>query len=411
MAIDPIVIVGGGRAAASVVDAYREAGGEASITILSADEHPPYNRPPLSKGILRGEMEPAEALVHTAEEYEDQVVELRLETTVASVDPDAHTVRLASGETLPYGTLVIASGARPRTLPVAGADLPAVHTFRTLADATSVVAEAADARKALVVGGSFIGSEVAASLRMLGLDVTLVEMAEHLTPALASPELSEQVEELYREHGVELLLGDQIEEFRANGRMLVGARTESGHDIEAFLAVVGVGVEPELGFLEGSGIEVDNGVVVDDRFRASVADVYAIGDAARFDDAVAGRPRRIEHWSNAHNQGTHLGRSLAGKRSAYAEVATFFTKLFDLQLQVLGDPDGGVDEVVIRGSIPERNVLGLYLRDDRLVGAVVVGQNADLVEELKTLLRDQPQVRDRSRLATDGVRPIALFGD
>ena len=120
MAIDPIVIVGGGRAAASVVDAYREAGGEASITILSADEHPPYNRPPLSKGILRGEMEPAEALVHTAEEYEDQVVELRLETTVASVDPDAHTVRLTSGETLPYGTLVIASGARPRTLPVPG---------------------------------------------------------------------------------------------------------------------------------------------------------------------------------------------------------------------------------------------------------------------------------------------------
>ncbi len=139
--------------------------------------------------------------------------------------------------------------------------------------------------------------------------------------------------------------------------------------------------------------------------------MYAIGDAARFHDAVAGRPRRIEHWSNAHNQGTHLGRSLAGKRSAYAEVATFFTKLFDLQLQVLGDPDGGVDEVVIRGSIPERNVLGLYLRDDRLVGAVVVGQNADLVEELKTLLRDQPQVRDRSRLASDGVRPIALFGD
>ena len=147
-----------------------------------------------------------------------------------------------------------------------------------------------------MVGGSFIGSEVAASLRMLGLEVTIVERGERLIPALGSPELSEQVADIYREQGVELLLGEQIEELRANGRMLVGARTASGREIEAFLAVVGVGVEPEVGFLEGSGIEVDNGIVVDDHFRASVADVYAIGDVARFHDAVVGRPRRIEHW-------------------------------------------------------------------------------------------------------------------
>ena len=206
-------------------------------------------------------------------------------------------------------------------------------------------------------------------------------------PALASEELSDQVAELYREHGVELLLGEQIQEFRANGRSLTGAVTASGQEIEAFLAVVGVGVEPETGFLEGSGIELDDGVVVDDHFRASVDDVYAIGDVARFDDTVAGRQRRIEHWSNADNQGRYLGRTLAeGGRTAYAEVSVFFTKLFDLQLQVLGDPGGGVDEVVIRGSIADRNLLAFHLRDDRLVGAVVVGQGEDLVEELKVLL-------------------------
>jgi len=406
---DPIVVVGGGRAAASLVDAYREGGGEALITILSAESHPPYNRPPLSKFILRGEMPPEDAYVHTPEEYEEQLVELRLETLVESVDPDAHTVTLAGGEAVPYGTLVIASGAHPRTLPLPGIDLPAVHTFRTLDDSTTVHAEALEAHKALVVGGSFIGSEVAASLRMMGLEVTIVERGERLVPQLGSPELSDQVADLYREQGVELLLGEQLEELKANGQMLVGARTKSGIDIEAFVAVVGVGVEPEVGFLEGSGIDVDNGILVDDHFRASVADVYAIGDVARFQDVVVGRPRRIEHWSNANAQGIHLGQSLAGKSTPFEHVAAFFTKMFDLQLQVLGDPDGGVDEVVLRGTIASGNLLGLYLRDERLVGAVLVGQTGDMVEELTGLLREQPQLSDRSHLATDGVRPSALF--
>jgi len=408
---DPILIIGGGRAAASFVDAYREAGGEALITIVSADASPPYNRPPLSKGVLRGEMEPDGSLVHEAEEYDDLVVELRLDTTVESVDPAAHTVQLAGGESLQYGTLVIASGAHPRHLSsVPGGDLPAVRTFRTLADAVAVAQEAPEARKILVVGGSFIGSEVAASLRMRGLDVTLVEQGDHLVPALASEELSDQVADLYREHGVELLLGEQIQEFRANGRSLTGAVTASGQEIEAFLAVVGVGVEPETGFLEGSGLELDNGIVVDDHFQASAEDIYAIGDVARFDDTVAGRPRRIEHWSNADNQGRYLGTALAGGgRTAYAEVSVFFTKMFDLQLQVLGDPGAGVDEVVIRGSIADRNLLAFHLHEDRLVGAVVVGQGEDLVEELKVLLREQPEIGDRSRLGNEHIRPKAVF--
>ena len=407
---DPIVIIGGGRAAASFVDAYREAGGEALITIVSADEAAPYNRPPLSKGILRGEMEPDGALVHETEEYEELVVELRLDTRVESIDTDAHTVQLVDGESLPYGTLVIASGAHPRTLSVPGGDLPAVKTFRTLADSVALAEEAPEARKILVVGGSFIGSEIAASLRMRGLEVTLVEQGDHLMPALASEEISDEVAELYREHGVELLLGEQIREFKANGRSLTGAVTASGQDIEAFLAVVGVGVEPETAFLEGSGLELDNGIVVDDHFQASADDIYAIGDVARFDDTVAGRPRRIEHWSNADHQGTYLGRALAeGGRTAYAEVSVFFTKLFDLQLQVLGDPGAGVDEVVIRGSIADRNLLAFHLRDDRLVGAVVVGQGEDLVEELKVLLREQPEIGDRSRLGNEHIRPKAVF--
>src|SRR6185295_16426280 len=178
--------------------------------------------------------------------------------------------------------------------------------------------------------------------------------------------------ELYREQGVELVQGEEIEEFNANGLMLTGVRTTSGRTVEAFLAVVGVGVEPNVDFLEGSGLELDNGIVVDDHFRTSIDDVYAIGDVARFDDVSTGRAHRIEHWSNADAQGTHLGHILAGERKRFEKVPAFFTKMFDLQLQLLGDTEG-VDEVVLRGSITEHSLLGFYLRDERLIAAVLVG--------------------------------------
>jgi 3-phenylpropionate/trans-cinnamate dioxygenase ferredoxin reductase component len=409
MAKEQIIIIGGGRAAASLVEAYRDAGGDSPITLISSDDQPPYNRPPLSKGVLRGEMEPHEALVRGADEYEDLLVELRLGVRAEAVDTDRRSVALDDGSEIGYGKLVIATGATPRTLAVPGADLPAVHTFRTLADAMTVREAAADARRAVVVGGSFIGSEVAASLRMLGLEVTIVEAGDRMVPALGSDELSAQVADLYRKEGVELALGEEIEEFRANGLMLVGARLASGAEVEAFLAVVGIGVEPNVAFLSGSGVDVDDGVVVDDRFRTSISNVYAIGDVAFFVDTVAGRRRRVEHWSSANAQGACLGRDLAGGRTAFADVSVFFTKLFDLQLQVIGDPGGGVDEVVIRGSIPERKVLGFQLRDERLVGAIVVGQAQDMVDELARLVREQPILEDRGRLAQDNARPTSLF--
>ncbi|HEY7380324.1 MAG TPA: FAD/NAD(P)-binding oxidoreductase [Gaiella sp.] len=399
---DTIVVVGGGLAAASLAVSYREAGGEEVVTILSADDRPPYNRPPLSKGFLRGEMEDeADAYVQPARFYDDNVIELRLETEVRAVDTGAHEIELAGGERVPYGTLVIASGATPRSLPLPGMDLVGLHTYRTLADATAVREAAAEARKALVVGGSFIGSEVAASLRMRGLEVALVEMGERLMPALGSAELSEQLAALYREQGVHLLLGDALEELHSNGRLLTGARTAQGHEVEAYLGVVGVGVEPNVSFLDPEQLKLDNGVVVDERFRSSADDVYAIGDVAQFPDPVFGRPRRIEHWSNANAQGSHLGRQLAGAREPWDEISVFFTQLFDVKLQVLGDVDGGVDDVLLLGSIDEGRLAGFHRRDGKVVGAVLHGQSADVVEQAKTILREQPEADDAEALLAD----------
>jgi 3-phenylpropionate/trans-cinnamate dioxygenase ferredoxin reductase subunit len=405
MAVDPTVVVGGGLAAARLASEYRAAGGEASVTILSAEPDPPYNRPPLTKGFLRGEMDRDGPLVRPADEYEDDVVEVRLETTAERIDPDAHEVELAGGERVPYGTLVVATGARPRQLPLPGADLVGVHTYRTLRDAEAVIQAAEDAHAAIVIGGSFIGAETAASLRTRGLEVTIVEMGGTLMPQLRCPDLSAELVELYRSEGVEVLLETQLEELTGNGRLLTGARTADGRTIEGFLAIVGVGVVPNVELAQDAGADVEDGVVVDERFRTSLADVYAIGDVARYPDPTSGRMRRIEHWSNANAQGAHLGRQLAGARDAYDALPVFFTQLFDRKLQVLGDVESAVDSV-LRGSLADGRLVGFHLTEDsRLVGAVVHGESADVVAELGALIREQPVVDDPTRLADESLRP------
>ncbi len=405
MATDSIVVVGGGVAAGRLATEYRAAGGEADATIVSAEPDAPYNRPPLTKGFLRREQERDSVFVRPPNEYEDDVVELRLEATVEAIHPDAHEVELTGGERLPYGTLVLATGARPRPLSVPGADRVGVHTYRTLADAEAVSAAADEAHSAIVVGGSFIGAETAASLRARGLEVTLVEMGDTLMPQLRCPELSAQLLELYRTEGVNVLLETRVEELTGNGRLLTGARTADGETIEGYLAIVGVGVVPNAELAQQAGAEVDDGVVVDERFRTSLPDVYAIGDVARYPDPTAGRLRRIEHWTSADAQGAHLGRQLAGARAAYDAMPVFFTQLFGRKLQVLGDVERAA-ECVLRGSLAEGRLIGFHLGGDRrLVGAVVHGESADVAVELEELIRRAVVVDDPTRLLDENLRP------
>jgi 3-phenylpropionate/trans-cinnamate dioxygenase ferredoxin reductase subunit len=405
MALDPIVIVGGGLAAGKLASEYRAAGGEAVVTILAAEPEPPYSRPPLTKAFLRGEMEREGPLVRPAAEYEDEVIELRLGTTVEKIDPDAHEVELAGGERVPYGALVIATGARPRPLPLPGGDLVGVHTYRTLADAETVRDAAEEAHSAIVIGGSFIGAETAASLRLRGLTVTVVERGAALMPQLRAPALSEELAEWYRAEGVDLLLETELEELTGNGKLLTGARTKDGRTIEGYLAIVGIGVVPNVELAEEAGAEVDNGIVVDGRFRTSLPDVYAIGDVAKFPDPTSGRLRRIEHWSNANVQGIHLGKQLAGSNAPYDAFPVFFTQLFDRKLQVLGDVEPAV-ECVLRGSLADARLIGFHLTEERqLVGAVVHGESADVAAELQELIRERPVVDDPARLLDQSLRP------
>ena len=405
MATDSIIIVGGGLAAGRLATEYRAAGGEEDVTILSAEPDPPYNRPPLTKGFLRGEQDRDSTFVRPLAEYEDDVVELRLGTTVEAIHPAEHAVELAEGERVPYGTLVLATGARPRRLPIPGADLVGVHLYRTLADAEEVSAAADEAHSAIVIGGSFVGAETAASLRSRGLAVTLVETGDTLVAQLRCADLSAELVDLYRAEGVDVRLGTQVEELTGNGRLLTGARAEDGETIEGYLAIVGVGVVPNVELAEQAGAEVDDGIVVDERFRTSLPDVYAIGDVARYPDPTSGRERRIEHWSNADAQGAHLGRQLAGSRATYDVLPVFFTQLFGRKLQVLGDVERA-SECILRGSLAEGRLIGFHLDDDRrLVGAVIHGQAADVAVELEDLLRRGIVVDDPVRLLDGNLRP------
>jgi NADPH-dependent 2,4-dienoyl-CoA reductase/sulfur reductase-like enzyme len=374
-----LIIVGGGLTAARAIRGYRAAGGEGRIALLTREARLPYHRPPLSKRYLRGETEAEQTLVEPEEFYDEHGVELLLGTEVTSVDPRGQAV---CG--LRYDKLLIATGSLPRALDVPGADLPGVFTLRTLDDSRAIREAAAQTRDAVVVGSGFIGMEVAASLTELGLDVSLVSRDADLFAQLRSPEISEHLISVYRDRGVEIIRGDEVAEFRGRSR-LDTVELHTGRELGAGLAVVGVGVQPAVSFLESSGIAIDDGILVDETFRTNVANVYAAGDVARFYDPLFRRRRRIEHWSNANYQGTEVGRVLAGADGGYDTVSTFFTESFGLTLKVFGDVSRH-DDRVARGSFADGEAIVFYLERGRLVGTLHTGQSDETEAELKRLI-------------------------
>ena len=385
MTTSQLVIAGGGLTAARAIKSYREAGGEGAIALVGEEATLPYHRPALSKRYLRGETD-ATPHAENHEFYREHEVDVLLETKAAAADPGARRLTLDNGVRLSYDKLLLATGAAPRRLRVPGSDLEGVFTLRTIVDSTAIRHAARAGLRAVVVGGGFIGMEAAASLRHLGLDVTLIHLGSGLFDVLRSRHLSEQLAELYRARGVELLLEQEVASFAGDG-VLRSVETKSGLRVEADLAVVGVGVVPNVDFLEGSGIEVDNGVVVNARFETSAPGVYAAGDVASFFDPLYGRHRRIEHWSNAGYQGTEVGRILAGAGGGYDTVSSFFSEVFGTTIKAFGDVSR-FDTLRTEGSLAD-GFLAAYGHEGRLVGAVTVGESDELEAIVKELIADR----------------------
>ena len=364
-----VVVVGGGLAAAHAAATLREEGYTGDVTVLAAEPHPPYERPPLSKGLLLRTEEPESVLVHDAQWYADHEVALRLGSPATGLDLDRCRVSVGK-QAVPYDRLLLATGSAPRRLPSADASGAEVVYLRTLDDALALRDRLQG--RVLVVGAGWIGMEVTAAARQAGADVTVVEpAAQPLLPVLG-PELAPAFASLHREHGVDLRLGTSVTAFTrtASG---VSATLSDGRSATADLVVVGIGALPADQLAERAGLATDHGVLVDARLRTADPHVLAAGDVAQHDHPVLGR-LRVEHWDNAIEQGRHAARVMLGDDAPYERLPYFFSDQYDLGMEYVGHVGReGADEVVVRGDLEARVFTALWIR----AGRVVAGMHAN----------------------------------
>ncbi len=391
-----IVIVGANLAGGRAAEALRKEGFDGQVFLVGEEPHPPYERPPLSKEYLRGEMPREEVFIQPESFWAEQEVELLMGVRAVALDLAAKRVELSSGERLSFDKLLLATGGRVRRLPVPGADLEGVHYLRTLDDCEALSRELQPGRRLAVVGAGFIGSEVAASAREKGLEVTMIEVLPVPLQRALGPEVGRIYADIHREHGVELVLGEGVERFEGDSR-LRAVVTASGRRIECDLALVGVGIAPATELAEAAGLAVDDGIVVDEFCQTSHPDVFAAGDVARFYSPVLGRRLRVEHWHNAQNQGAAAARNML-RREPYAEVPWFWSDQYDLNMQYVGFADAW-DRVVFRGDVAGRRFTAFYLRDGRLEAALAINRPRD-IRACRELIQARAVV-DAERLADE----------
>src|SRR5512132_615778 len=402
------LIVGAGLAAAKAAETLRAEGFGGRLLLFGDEAERPYDRPPLSKGYLRGDTDRASLYVHPDGFYAAHDIELHTSTPVRSIDPAHHRVELASGEGVGYDRLLLATGATPRRLPLPGADLDGVHYLRSRQDAEVLAAAAARAEHVVVVGTGWIGSEAAASLRQLGRAVTLVGPDTAPLVRVLGPEVAGVYRDLHADHGVQLILGTRVAGFRGAGRV-EAVVTSDGRTVEGDLVLIGAGAVPRTGLAEAAGLPVRNGVLVNEELEAvGAAGVYAAGDVA-----AAWHPRyqtylRVEHWANALNQGPAAARNMLGRSLPYARLPYFYSDQYDLGMEYSGLA-ASWDRVVVRGDLATRQFIAFWLQEQR----VVAGMNAnvwDVTESIQALIRGGWPV-DPARLADPDLPLDQVTGD
>jgi len=369
-----IVIVGGGLAALRTAEQLRRAEHTGPITLISDEDHLPYDRPPLSKEVLRAETD--DVALKPAEFYEEKHITVRLGSGATSLDTGAQTVTLASGEVVPYEELVIATGLVPKRIP-SFPDLEGVRVLRTLGESLALREHAGSARHAVVIGAGFIGCEVAASLRALGVDVVLVEPQPTPLASVLGEQIGELVARLHRSEGVDVRCGIGVAEIKGTGHVEKVVLSD-GSELDADIVVVGVGSRPSTDWLEGSGVAVDNGVICDVAGRTSAPKVWAIGDVASWRDAQ-GEQVRVEHWSNVAEQARAIVPAMLGvEPTSSVTVPYFWSDQYDVKIQCLGEPEA--DDVVHLVADDGRKFLAYYERDGAVVGVVGGGMPAKVMK-------------------------------
>jgi 3-phenylpropionate/trans-cinnamate dioxygenase ferredoxin reductase component len=374
MNTERIVILGGGLAGGTAAMALRENSFDGDVTIVGAEPRAPYHRPPLSKGYLRGEERFEDQLVHPVDGYVSSAIDLRLGVSAQRIDPGAKLVELEGGESLAYDRLLVTTGGRNRRPPIPGLELEGVLQLRTVEEADRIRARAVPGREAVVVGMGFIGSEVTASLRHLGVRVTAIEgLRAPLARVLGEP-VGEVLAQVHRDHGVELVLEDSVAAFEGTGRV-ERVRTARGRVIPCDFAVVGIGISPNSELLEQAGAAIDNGVIVDELCRTSLPDVFAAGDVTNHRHPVFGRIR-VEHWNNAFQQGRAAALSMLDMGAPYDYIHSFWSDQYDQSLQYVGFAETW-DQLVFRGEPESRRFLAFYLQHGVLRAAFGLNRGGD----------------------------------
>jgi len=369
------VVVGAGLAAASAASTLRAEGFGGRLVLVGDEKELPYERPPLSKEYLRGESEFDAAVVRPEGWYRDNDVELRLGVRAEAIDAGARTVD-AGGDRIPFDALLLATGGRNRAVPFPGADLDGVLQLRTVLDADRIRTAAAGGARVAIVGAGFIGLEVAASLRSLGAGVDVVEVFARPLERVLGAEVGAVFEGVHRDHGVVFHMGEHVERLEG-GRRVERLVTSEGTTVECDLAVVGIGIQPNVELAAAAGLDVDNGVLVDAGLATSAPGVFAAGDVANHAHPLFGRRIRVEHYDNAIKQGTAVARAMLGGSEPFADPHWFWSDQYEHDLQYVGFADRW-DEIVVRGSLEERSFVAFYLRDGIVDGVGGLGRGREV---------------------------------
>jgi len=399
------LLVGGGMASAHCAAELRRRGAEGSILLVGREPEPPYERPPLSKEHLRGEAERADAYVNPSGWYEENEVELLTQTNAMSLDPAARTAKLQGGEEVAFGRALLATGAMVNILRVEGAGNEGIHYLRAFGNSEAIRADAERAEHVVLIGGSYIASEVAASLAAQGVRCTMAMIEDVALSRTFGEDAGRWFQERLEEHGVEVLGGEQLEAFEGDGRVKA-VLTKGGRSIECDAVVVGAGVRPDAMLAQRAGIAVDDGIVCDAKLATSAEGIYAAGDCCSYDSVVHGRRVRVEHWDVAMQQGMHAARNMLGEERDYDVVPYFFSDLADwASLEYVG-PAQGWDEEIWRGDRDAGEFSVWYLKDGLVAGALSVGRSEDLAEA-RRLLADRVDVSAARETIADADSDLA----
>jgi 3-phenylpropionate/trans-cinnamate dioxygenase ferredoxin reductase subunit len=385
------VIVGGGLAAGTAVEHLREEGFDGDVTVVASEQHPPYQRPPLSKGYLEGKEGTDAVILHSADWYRDGRADLRTGVSVVSLDPVEHRVSLDDGSALAYDRVLLALGSSPRRLPIEGADLPGVRMLRTLDDSDALAAELrGGGRRLVLIGSGWIGMEVAATARTLGNDVTVLERHPVPLAAALGAEMGAVFRDLHLAHGVDLRASVDVE--RITGSDRAEGVVVDGQEVAADLVLVGIGAVPNAQLAEQARLAVDNGILTSAGLLTSASDVFAAGDVANAYHPVIQRHLRSEHWDNALKAGSVAARSMLGIAASHNSIPYFYTDQFDLGMELSGYPPLMKDaQLVTRGDVAGREFIAFWHDGRRVVGAMNVNV-WDVQEQLQTLIREAASV-------------------